>query len=124
METPLSPLETTQELPCERRDGSRVALLRPVQYCVGKKLLIGEILDIGEDGMRLRATRPVGVGTTLTLYLSLPASGEQESRMCVLDARVVWEQGTIAGLAFAEGPNSTRECMSLLLARQLQALVR
>lgn len=122
MDTPLSSLEAALELPSEQRDSARVALLRPVQYCIGKKLLIGELLDIGEDGMRLRATRPVEVGTALTVYLSLPASVEQESRMCVLDARVVWQQGPTAGLAFAEGPSATRDCVTSLLARQLEAL--
>lgn len=99
-------------------------MLRPVQYRRANKLLIGELLDIGDDGMRLRVTQPLGVGTELTVYLSMPASVQQDSRMCVLDALVVWEEGSTAGLVFAEGPSPTRDCIAHLLARQTQALAK
>lgn len=101
----------------ERRQKRRLALLRPVLYSTNGGHLIGELLDIGEDGMRLRTTQPPSEGCVLTVHLALPSSTHDRGRSCSLEGRVIWQVGNTVGLAFTERNPDGYQTVRSVLAR-------
>ena len=105
----------------ERRVSDRLQVMRPAQYSVGKRLLIGELLDIGESGLRLRTTAPLPVGTVVKIHLALASSGRFGAKTYVLSAEVIWQHGPTVGLEFGELPLDARVDIRHLLDREALA---
>lgn len=99
--------------PTARRRRSPVH--QPVQVVAGELRLIAEILDMGDDGLRLRSSRPLEVnGHDVQLHIALPARGQREPRRCMLQMRVIWRAGLLAGLRFCD-PAAARPQVAELL---------
>lgn len=100
----------------------RVPMLRPVQIQIDNKVIIGEVMDIGEDGLRLRCGSALDVSTPVLIHLSLPASAEQGARRCTLAGQVMWTKGAVAGIKFSN-PQLAKPKVQALLEREEQARV-
>ena len=88
---------------------------QPAQMVVGEQHLIAEILDMGEDGLRLRSSRPLEVdGHDVQLHIALPARGQRKPRRYTLQMRVIWRAGLLAGLRFCD-PAAARPQVAELL---------
>jgi hypothetical protein len=81
--------------------------------------MIGELLDIGEDGMRLRATQPPTIGSTVVVHLALPSCNHVEGRSCSLEGQVVWAKGHTVGLSFTERTSEAFNTIRALLKKEL-----
>jgi len=93
-------------------------LHRPVQVTTASGVVIAELIDIGEDGLRLRSARPLDVDEEVRLHVFLPAvAGTLAARRCDFDARVVWRAGLVVGLLYAD-PTRTRPRIRKLLQRE------
>jgi len=108
----------TLDDPLERRTTDRLPLLKPVQYRHGGKLMIGELLDIGEEGLRLRTVHPLPLDAQIKLYIPIPGNDER-SRMCLLEGQVVWKEGTTVGLSFSDPPPESSHEVRALLRREI-----
>ena len=86
VQTRTSAATETLDDPLERRTSDRLPLLKPVQYRHRGKLMIGELLDIGEEGLRLRTVHPLPLDAEIKLYIPIPGTDER-SRMCLLEGQ-------------------------------------
>ena len=84
------------------RRRARLPLHRPVQITTSRGMGIAELLEIGEDGLRLRSPRPLDVDEEVQVHLTLPALSGHAARRCTLEARVVWRTGPLCGLLFTD----------------------
>jgi hypothetical protein len=75
---------------------------------------IAELLEIGEDGLRLRSPRPLDVDEDVQVHLTLPALSGHAARRCTLEARVVWRTGPLCGLLFTDAERARPRVLALL----------
>ncbi len=80
-------------------------------------MAIAELLDIGEDGLRLRSSRPLDVDDAVQVHVALPPVGSHASRRCTLEARVVGCTGPLCNLLFTD-PERTRPHIRALVQRE------
>lgn len=99
------------------RRRARLPLHRPVQVSTSRGTAIAELLDIGEDGLRLRSGRPLDVDDEVQVHVSLPALSAHAPRRCTLEARVVWRTGPLCGLLFTD-PERARPRIHALVQRE------
>ena len=98
----------------DKRRRARLPLHRPVQLTTSRGMVIAELMDIGEDGLRLRSSRPLDVDDELTVHVTLPAVGSAPPRRCSLDAKVVWRAGLVAGMFFTDSERARPRVQALL----------
>ena len=106
---------------CDRRSDHRVPVDIRLMYSAqddGKELIMGDgrVVDLSNNGLRIRGTAAVTPGLEMTLFLYLP---DGRDPLFVLSARVVWARGYHFAVEILQMPLRERNRLRYFLSSNL-----
>ena len=101
----------------DRRRYERVSLIKSVQYVQDEDVYFGNIEDISEGGLRLRAIEPPPVAAMIRLFVALPDIFSGRQRMRMLEGRVTWQDAHTAGVSFGSSSKQHAAPLAHLLRK-------
>jgi hypothetical protein len=85
-----------------------------ISYVAGRQFIMedGRVTNLSREGMGVRGTRPLTLGTAVSLFIARP---DADDDLCIPEAQVSWSSGCWFGLTISNlKPETEHELLTCL----------